>query len=208
MDCLILLNGKTPVKLNKNILKGKYVICADGAYRYAEKQGIPIDLLIGDFDSLGYVPPGINIKKFNRVKDCTDGEIALDEALSLGADSVIFIGGEGKRDDHWYANYLLLYKALKSGIKAVMKTRYSDVIMFDKSVNLAVKKGYYFSIVPFDETLHIMNTEGLKYKITDKILHRCETLGISNETTDNTVKIEVKSGCGILFVTRQKVKIL
>ncbi len=97
---------------------------------------------------------------------------------------------------------------MKSGIKAVMKTRYSDIIMFDKSVNLAVKKGYYFSIVPFDETLHIMNTEGLKYKITDKILRRCETLGISNETTDNTVKIEVKSGCGILFVTRQKVKIL
>ena len=205
MECVIILNGDKPYIPDKDILKGKYVICADGAYTFAVNSGIAVDLLVGDLDSLGYTPENVNVKKYDSDKDFTDGELALDEAVKLGAKNILFLGGSGGRDDHYLANFLLLNKAMLAGVNAVMMTAYSDIMMFKSTVSIKVKKGFYFSIVPFDDNLHIINTEGLKYKIINKTLRRCETLGISNITTDNTVQIEVKSGAGILFITREAV---
>jgi len=80
--------------------------------------------------------------------------------------------------------------------------------MFDKNIKFNVKKGYYISIVPFSDSLHIINTEGLKYKIINKKLHFDQTLGISNIATEDVVKISVKSGCGIVFLTRESANLL
>lgn len=205
MECVIILNGDKP-NLQKDFFNCKYIICADGAYNFAKKSGLKIDLLLGDFDSLGFIPENENILKFNKDKDFTDGELAINEALKKDFENITIIGATGKRDDHWYANILLLYKALLKGKKAVIKTDYSEFFMFDKSIKLNLKKGFYFSIVPFSDCLHIINTEGLKYKIIDKILYRNETLGISNVITENTVKIDVEKGCGIIFITYEVAK--
>lgn len=208
MECVILLNGDKPKITDKDFFCGKYVICADGAYKYALSLGINVDLLVGDFDSLGYIPKGINIKVFKSEKDNTDGELAIDEAINIGAKNIIILGASGGRDDHWFANFILLNKALNAGVNATIKTDTCDILMFNKDIEIKYIKGYYISLVPFDENLHIINTEGLKYSIVDKTLSRSQTLGISNITTDSIVKIKVKSGTGILFLTKEAAKIL
>lgn len=204
MDYVIILNGDKPA-LPPGFFRGKKVICADGAYSYAAEMGIEIELLIGDMDSLKYVPKMVNVARFPSDKDATDGQLALDEAIKRGAENIYIIGAAGGRDDHYMGNLILLFRALKKGVSARIITDHCDIFMFDRSVKFAVKKNYYLSIVPFGGLLHIMNTEGLKYRICDKVLSLDETLGISNVTTADNVYIEVKSGCGIAYVTHEQI---
>jgi thiamine pyrophosphokinase len=205
MDYIIILNGDKPI-IEKDFFAGKKVICADGAYRYAQELGINADLIIGDFDSfdINDLPQNIEVKKFSSDKDETDGELALNEAISRGAENIYIIGAGGRREDHFFANIILLYIALKNGVNAKIISDYSEILMFDGDISLNVKKGYYLSIVPFKDSLHIINTEGLKYKISDGIISYDNTLGISNVITEDTVKISVKSGCGIIFITKER----
>lgn len=205
MDYILILNGDKPV-IDKDFFVGKKVICADGAFKYAKEVGIKIDLVIGDFDSFDIkdLPQNIEVKKFSSDKDETDGELALKEAISRGAKNIYIIGAGGRREDHFYANIILLYIALKCGVNAKIISDYTEFLMFDSDINLNVKKGYYLSIVPFKDSLHIINTEGLKYKISDRVIGFNNTLGISNIITQDTVKISVKSGCGIIFITKER----
>lgn len=202
MEYIIILNGDKP-NLDSSFFCGKKIICADGAYTYAIKNNHNVDLLIGDFDSLKQIPQNVEIKKYNSDKDFTDGELALDEAIKCGATKIFIIGAAGGRDDHYYANIMLLYRALLKGVDAVIKTDFCEITMFNKSISLKVNKNFYFSLVPFNGNLHIINTEGLKYKIFDKVLYQHESLGVSNITTHETVRIEVKSGCAIAFATNE-----
>ena len=59
------------------------VIAADGGYRYLLKSGVRIDLLVGDFDSLDYVPENIEINRFPSIKDDTDMGLAIQKGMEL-----------------------------------------------------------------------------------------------------------------------------
>jgi thiamine pyrophosphokinase len=205
MDYVVILNGVMP-ELSNNFFDGKKIICADGAYLHAEKMGVKPDLVIGDFDSLdaASVLPDIETVKFSSDKDYTDGELAVREAIKRGAKNIEIIGAAGKREDHFYANFILLYIALKSGANASIITDYTRILMFDGDISVNVQEGSYVSIVPFTGPLHIINTEGLKYKIRDGVIGFDCTLGISNVATSGNVKINLKSGCGILFIAGEK----
>ena len=60
---------------------GDLIIAADGGCVYLEKAGIVPDIIIGDFDSLGYVPEGNEVVKLNPVKDITDMDAAVNEGI-------------------------------------------------------------------------------------------------------------------------------
>ena len=61
---------------NREIM-GETVICADGGYNYAKAKGIKADYVVGDLDSAKDIAPEVKIVKFNKVKDSTDGELAI-----------------------------------------------------------------------------------------------------------------------------------
>ena len=73
-----------------------FVICADKGIENAEKAGVNPHLYVGDFDSCAPSFGG-EILKFNAEKDVTDTEIAVDEAIKRGADSILILGGTGGR---------------------------------------------------------------------------------------------------------------
>ena len=68
-----------------NFSKGKdeYVIAADGGLATLEKLGIQPDFILGDFDSLGYVPDGKNIEVHKVEKDATDNANNLIQDLTV-----------------------------------------------------------------------------------------------------------------------------
>ena len=88
-------------------LDGAFIIAADGGYAHTQKLGITPDLILGDFDSLGFVPTGANVHPVE--KDDTDAMLAIRAGLEAGCtDFVIYGALDGPRLDHTVANYQTL----------------------------------------------------------------------------------------------------
>ena len=60
------------------------VIACDGGYDACVKRGLRMDLVVGDFDSLAYVPEHPGVVRLTPEKDDTDAGWALREGLKLG----------------------------------------------------------------------------------------------------------------------------
>ena len=60
-----------------DIQSGDLSIAADGGYAQMQAHGVDPDLVVGDFDSLGYVPPHPHIVRHPAEKDDTDTALAL-----------------------------------------------------------------------------------------------------------------------------------
>ena len=78
------------------------VIAADSGYHTAKALGERVDLLLGDFDSIGSIPrdEGMEIQQVPAEKDYTDTQLAVEIALERGAEDIVIIGGLSGRLDH------------------------------------------------------------------------------------------------------------
>ena len=206
MRAAILLNGEAPNFMVSSLLKDRFVICADGAYDWAAAQDIKIDILAGDFDSvhidLSNVKDTIDIKKYSADKNMTDGQICLDILIERGYKDIIFLGGGGKRDDHFFAAIQLLYRALLQGCNCIFYTNYCEIYITDSVFLKKIKLNTTLSLVPFFESVHIIYTKGLRYKLTKHLLKACESLGVSNVVTDENVEIKVENGIALIFLIK------
>ena len=174
---------------NKSINED-FIVCADGGYRLCQTMGKLPNVIVGDMDSLGNnYNKSIKVVKYNARKNFTDGELAIDYINKLGYKSVNIYGGEGGRPDHIMGNLCLLYKAMKLGIDATIKTNYGDIYIFNMSFSIKTNKNDIISLVPFTDITHIISTEGLEYPLNDAYLDKSTNLGISNIATGETIKV-------------------
>ena len=65
--------------LAEEIQKEDLVIAADGGLRHLQSLGVSPDVILGDFDSLGYVPYCAQV--FTVEKDDTDAMMAVRKGL-------------------------------------------------------------------------------------------------------------------------------
>ena len=70
--------------------EGDFVIAADGGLRHTEAFGISPNEILGDFDSLGYVPEGAVVHPVE--KDDTDAMLAVRLGLELGRKRFVLYG--------------------------------------------------------------------------------------------------------------------
>ena len=102
------------------------VIAADYGAHHARAWGWPIDLLIGDLDSLPAAElqaaraAGVPTVTAPAAKDETDLELAVARALGDGATELVICGALGGRADHMLANVLLLARRELIGVEAVI----------------------------------------------------------------------------------------
>lgn len=73
--------------------EGDFVIAADAGLLHLAKLHIKPDLMLGDFDSLGYVPSGENVEVCPVRKDDTDTMAALRRAVDMGCERALIFGG-------------------------------------------------------------------------------------------------------------------
>ena len=84
-----------------------FLIAADGGLRHVQALGLTPDAVIGDFDSLGYVPEQAVV--YPVEKDDTDAMLAVKLGLERGFRRFVIYGGmDGKRLDHTVANFQTL----------------------------------------------------------------------------------------------------
>lgn len=173
-----------------------YIIAADGGYNYAMKLGIKPDLLIGDFDSLSYIPKDIMMEKHPAMKDDTDMMLAVKKAISLGYGEIELYGAlGGDRIDHSLANIAILKYCLDKDVKAVIKDKNLNMIAIRNSyITINGRECGYISIFAMDNVSSHVTIKGLKYEIEDATLYNSIPLGVSNEFVGRDAYIEVLDG--------------
>ena len=92
-----------------------FVIAADAGFQVLEQHGINMDLVIGDFDSLSFVPKHPEVIPLKKEKDDTDMRAAVLEGMKAGYETFHIYGGTGGRIEHTIANMQLLAELSSGG---------------------------------------------------------------------------------------------
>ena len=210
MKALIVTGGLAPSRelLDQVIGQGvDLIIAADSGASVLLKEDIPFDLALGDFDSL---KPELfeGIKKDREVitykvnKDFTDTEAALHEAVNRGAEEVIILGGTGTRLDHLLANVGLLLQGLKMGVKVSLLDNHNEAFLIDGPCSVAPRAGWYLSFLPLGGNVSNFTLTGVKYPLKAHELTLGSTLTVSNEFTDEVVRIDFQEGLVLVVISR------
>ena len=171
-------------------------IAADAGYRNAQALGERINILIGDFDSLGAIPEGdMEVLQVPAEKDLTDTQIAVETALARGADEIILIGGLGSRMDHSLSTLAILEDLRERHVHAHINNGYNRVHYLNASSTLILRSGFrYLSVLAIDEKIKGLSIDGCKYPLKRATLNRRLQYAISNEITGNCAMISLRRG--------------
>ena len=178
--------------LKTQLLPYDKLICADKGYEYAKALNLTPDFILGDFDSLGYMPQSAEI--FPKDKNFSDTELAIKKAVSLGATEIDIYFSLGGRLDHELFNINLLKYAKNLGVTANIISGNTVVSLISGNGSYLAKKGNNVSLVPFSDEAHIIKSKGLKYPLDNIKAVRGETLTLSNVATCDEIYIEIASG--------------
>ena len=203
--CIILANGKPPVKGVINFLKKKdynTLICADGGANSVKKLGIIPDYIIGDFDSvskptLNFFDGKSKMIKLKRQND-TDVEKCLKFAIKRKCEEIVLLGVTGNRLDHTFCNLGIVIKFYKK-INLRLIAENSLLVPYSGEVELKTIPGEIISLYGLDKKTKITST-GLKYPLKNVSLQFGEKESTSNAATGNGITLNIKGG--IIFLIR------
>ena len=172
---------------------GDMVIAVDGGYEYLKGQ--QIDLVVGDFDSLSYVPEHPHVIRLQPEKDDTDMLVAVKEGLKAGYQSFYIYGGCGGRMDHTLANIQCLAYLAGEGARGHLVDRKEIItVIQDESASFAARDKGYISVFSYGERAEGVTIQGLKYPLQDAVLGDTFPIGVSNEFIGKAAHILVKKG--------------
>ena len=193
----IILNSPAPLPE----IEEKELICADGGYSRvvgAEKKIV----IIGDLDSLGAVPKDLPIIICPTDKDYTDGEKAVRYAAENGYEKIVIYGADGGRMDMQFANLSLLKIAYDLSLPAEINSLKERVFYTEKDFSLSCPSEKRVSVLPFGGDAIFDSSEGLSYPLNGLRLTCHDTVGISNNTTENCFRLRLRSGGTLIFVEK------
>ena len=172
---------------------GDLVIAADGGY--AHLNGIHADLVVGDFDSLGFVPAGESVVRHPAEKDDTDTMLAARIGIARGYRAFVLLGGVGGRLDHTLANIQTLAFLRENGARAALRGE-EETITFLRNESLRFRAGMHsiVSVFSFGAVAKGVYERGLAYALTDATLTDTNPLGVSNAFTGEIAEVSVREG--------------
>lgn len=189
----------------------EYIIVADSGMEFMHRTGLKPDMIIGDFDSvfpetLDYFKAQEEIvwKELNPIKDDTDTEFAIRQAISLGTKEITVLGATGSRLDHVLGNVALLGIGLEAQVKIQLVDAHNRISMLTGTVELRKEEqfGEYVSFLPVDGAVSGVTLEGFKYPLQDVAMPVFSSLGISNEIVEERARVEIKSGVLLMIESR------
>lgn len=184
--------------------KQDYVIAADKGLDNLKKIGIKPDVIIGDFDSLGFVPSGENIKRLPTEKDDTDVGFAVNYAFELGYKEFVIYGAIGGLLDHTVANLQLsAYISSKGGKSVFVGENIFVTSITNDTLKILNGKGR-LSVFALSDKAEGVFLSGLKYPLENAVIENTFPIGVSNEFTDKSAKITVKNGT-LLIVSQSRI---
>jgi thiamine pyrophosphokinase len=184
-------------------IAGSRVIAADSGIRHAPALGLVPELWVGDFDSvpkrLANAYPEIPREVFPTEKDKTDGELAIDRALALGATGLVLAGAfGGPRADHAFLHLALAMKLAENGTPVVLTSGAQEgrPLLPGRS-SFDYEDGTLFSVIGFSP-LSGLTLRGVKWPLTAVEVQFGSSLTISNEVKGG-LRVGLESGRAMLI---------
>ena len=174
-----------------------FVIAADGGYAHTRSLGIRPDVILGDFDSLGYVPDDSRV--YPVEKDDTDAMLAVRVGLEQGCDWFLFYGAlDGPRLDHTVANFQTLAFLACHGARGWLIGRdYIITVASRETLHFPASFTGILSLFCLGSDIPDLSIRGLKYPLEHGCLTASFPLAVSNafEGTEASVTL----GDGLLL---------
>ena len=169
------------------------VIAADGGLRHTQALGLTPDIILGDFDSLGYIPTGSRV--YPVEKDDTDAMLAVRVGLEQGCGNFLFYGAmDGPRLDHTIANFQTLAFLATHGARGWLIGRdYIATVLSGESIEFSGEASGIFSLFCLGASAEV-SIEGLHYPLSRGRLTPDFPLGVSNHFVGTPARITVHEG--------------
>lgn len=163
---------------------GTRAIAADGGMAHAAALRLVPELWVGDFDSTDSPTEAyfrhIPRETYPTEKAMTDGEIAIEAAISRGAQNLILAGGLGGQTDHALGNLALLLALVRRGIPAFAASGTEEAYPLSPGkLDLALPPGARLSIIAFSD-LEGLDIAGVRWPLTNAAVPMGSTLTLSN----------------------------
>ena len=179
-----------------------FLIAADGGLKHLQKLGIRPDEILGDFDSLGYIPADSRV--FPVEKDDTDAILAARRGLERDFREFLFYGSlDGPRLDHTVANFQTLQFLADHGA--------SGYLIGKHQLATVVKNGSILFPAGCEGTVSVfclgadaqgVTLKGLYYPLENGTLTCGFPLGVSNHFTGEEASITVENGSLLIIWDR------
>ena len=171
-----------------------YILAADGGFRHLQALSVVPDGILGDFDSLGYIPRGAAV--FPVEKDDTDAMLAVRQGLKLGYREFVIYGGlDGQRLDHTVANYQTLQFLAENGAVGYLVGRdYIVTVIRNETLSFAASAQGILSLFCMGPDARGVSIRGLQYCLENGTITSGFPLGVSNHFAGSAAQISVEDG--------------
>jgi thiamine pyrophosphokinase len=183
-----------------------FVVAADSGYDNALAAGVPVDILIGDMDSVSSEAldhaerNDVDIQRYPADKDETDLELAIDVAVARGATSITILGGEGGQLGHLFGIGLILTNDRWSHVKVVWHVECGELQAAIPSRPVTIDPRYAIvSLLSIGDARGV-TTSGLQWSLTNADLATGSTRGLSNRTTHPHATVSVTDGAVLVIM--------
>lgn len=175
-----------------------FVLVLDGALDRVLQQGIKVDAVLGDFDSINV--QRLSVEGEQKIEwihtpdqQKTDFDKGLDFLINQGHQAVNIVWATGKRLDHTYNNLISLGR-YSGKLELVMIDDHSRIFALPKSFRKYYPAGSQISIMPLTDVLNIKTT-GLKYNLNNEDFILPTRTGSSNFVeSSGIVSVEYSDG--------------
>lgn len=183
--------------------QGDLIIGADRGYLNLKNSGIKPDIVIGDFDSYTGNIDCENIERLPRIKDFTDGEVAIRHGIEKGYKKIKVYGAIGGALDHTLANIAHCAKYTCDGVDISFVDK--ENVLFgvcNSRVSFSKEAKGRVSVFAYGKKAEGVYEKGLFYTLDNATLDPFVPLGVSNEFIGKESEISV--GNGILLIHTSK----
>lgn len=186
------------------------VIAADSGLNNALLMNIEPNIIVGDMDSIDKDL----LKKYEKDvmifldgpndQDACDGEKSLRIAVRTGVKKIIVITAGGGRLDHQLAIFALLFNPMLCNIQIEARWGNSIAFALQGPIGIAIEVPIKttMGLIPFGGDAEGIETSGLKWPLKMQTLKVASSMGVSNESIEERVRVSLAKGC--LLITIEK----
>ena len=181
-----------------------YILAADGGLAHLQALGLTPNGILGDFDSLGYVPESAQV--FPVEKDDTDSMLAVRKGLELGYREFILYGAlDGPRLDHTIANLQTLLFLERNGAHGTLVgLKYLVTTVQNGTLRLPKAEEGIVSVFCLGQEARGVTIRGLQYALEGGQLDSSFPLGVSNHFVGSDASVCVEDGTLIVMYDVEK----